>query len=210
MFIQKKKNSNKIRLIIVGFLFIISGFVIGGIKHLYNYCLFTQDNERIEDYFKMQEDNKEVVSSKNVIQEVNHNKRLKYDYIGILEISKINLKQGFVSKDSPYNNVNKNIQVMSESDMPDVNNGNVIIAGHSGTSRTSFFKKLPSLLIGDEAKIYYKNKIYNYVLVNIYEIDKTGTAKIIRNKEKSSLTLITCKTNFNKQLVFIFELQQII
>ena len=53
-------------------------------------------------------------------------------------------------------------------------------------------------------------RTYNYKLVNTYEIEKTGTAHIKRNGEKNTLTLITCKHNTNKQLVFIFELNEII
>ena len=40
----------------------------------------------------------------------------------------------------------------------------------------------------------------------MYDIEKTGTANIIRNKEKTTLTLITCRHNTNKQIVVICEL----
>ena len=47
-----------------------------------------------------------------------------------------------------------------------------------------------------------------YRLVKRYEIEKTGIANISRNGKKTTLTLITCKDNSNKQLVFIFELEK--
>ena len=93
--------------------------------------------------------------------------------------------------------------------MPDKVNGNVILAGHSGNSYISFFKKLPNLVNEDEAIIYYDGKRYVYSLTKIYEIEKTGTAHIMRNGKNSTLTLITCKHNTNKQLVFIFDLKNI-
>ena len=41
---------------------------------------------------------------------------------------------------------------------------------------------------------------------NIYDVEKTGTANIVRNAEKNTLTLITCRHNTNKQIVIICEL----
>ena len=61
------------------------------------------------------------------------------------------------------------------------------------------------LNIGDEASIIYSGQTYTYKLVNVYEINKTGKAKIIRDSRKSTMTLITCKHNTDKQVVYIFE-----
>ena len=86
--------------------------------------------------------------------------------------------------------------------------GNVILAGHSGNSYVSFFKNLEKLNNGDIAYIFYNGNKFSYRLVNCYEIEKTGFANIIRNQEKETLTLITCKHNSNKQYIFIFELEK--
>jgi len=90
--------------------------------------------------------------------------------------------------------------------MPDQVNGNVIIAGHSGSARVSYFRKLDQLVIGDSVSMDYKNKTYNYKVVDIYDIEKTGTAEIIKNKNTTTLTLITCRHNTNKQIVIICEM----
>ena len=58
--------------------------------------------------------------------------------------------------------------------------------------------------------IVYNNKEYKYKMVNSYEIEKTGYAHIVRNAEKSTLTLITCKSNSNKQIVIICELVEVL
>lgn len=203
-----KKRKNKINKLI-GIIIILIGIILLCSKYTYMHYLELQNNKKIDDYFTIQEESKDITNDEVVSEEIKPEKTISYDYIGILEISKINLKQGFVSKDSPYNRVDKNIQVIKESDMPDVVNGNLIIAGHSGSSRVSYFRKLPNLSIDDEATVYYNNKIYKYKLVNTYEIEKTGYANIIRNKEKTVLTLITCKSKTNLQIVFIFELQEI-
>lgn len=127
-------------------------------------------------------------------------------YLAVLKIPKINLERGFYDKTSSLNNVDNNILFHSNSDYPDKLNGNVILASHSGTSSISYFKNLYKLELGDEAQINYKNTTYTYKVVNIYKEEKNGTIAIYRNKEKSTLTLITCTKNDNtKQTVYILE-----
>ena len=156
---------------------------------------------------KQNEDNINIYDNNDKV--VNDNKT-KEKYVGILEIKKIKLKRGFYSIDSNNNNVDKNIMVINSSDMPDVNLGNLILASHSGNSNISYFKNLDKLEIGDIASVYYLKNNYNYKLVNYYEVDKTGVIQIIKNNDINCLTLITCKKNTNKQLVFIFELEKVI
>lgn len=129
------------------------------------------------------------------------------DYIGFLEIDKINLKVGLVSKESKYNNVNKNVEILKPSDYPDVINGNFILASHSGTSKISYFKNLYKLGLNDSANVYYEDYIYYYKIVDIYDVPKTGSLKIKRNHEKTVMTLITCTKNSKTlQTVYILEL----
>ena len=126
--------------------------------------------------------------------------------MAVLEIPKINLKRGIYPKESKENTVKKNIELLSDSNMPDKENGNFILAGHNGTSKVSYFNKLGQLKKGDIAYIYYNGLKYSYELINSYEVKKTGEVEIIRDKEKTTLTLITCKHNFEIQMIYIFEL----
>ena len=64
------------------------------------------------------------------------------EYIGYLTIPKINLTKGFLDKRSQENDVDKNLLVVEGSNYPDKENGNLIIAGHSGTGWNSFFNDL--------------------------------------------------------------------
>ena len=128
-------------------------------------------------------------------------------YIGYLIIPDINLKRGFTDKLSKYNTVSKNIEVLSSSDYPDKENGNFIVAAHSGNSSVSYFNKL--YLLSNGAKVYvdYKNTTYTYEIVNIYTVSKTGQIEVKRDKNKTSITLITCTKNNNEtQTVYIGEL----
>lgn len=128
-------------------------------------------------------------------------------YIGYLIIPDINLKKGFTTIDSKYNTVSKNIEILKSSDYPDKENGNVIFAAHSGNSSVSYFNKLYLLENGSDVLIEYNNKTYTYKITNIYYVEKTGKIEVKRNKNKSSITLITCtKGNNTTQTVYIGEL----
>ncbi len=128
-------------------------------------------------------------------------------YIGFIKIPTIDLEHGFLDKNSKYNNVNKNIYVHPSSDYPDVKNGNLIMASHSGTSSISYFKNLYKLKENDDVYISYKNKEYHYVVKRIYKDKKDGTVAIRRNYDKTTLTLITCTKNDKKtQTIYICEL----
>ena len=132
------------------------------------------------------------------------------DYIGYLNIPKINLTKGFLDKRSTENNVDKNILVVEGSNYPDVEKGNFIIAGHSGTGWNAFFNDLYKLNKGDVATVTYKNKKYTYKIVNIYQHPKIGTIAIYRNYDKTTLTLVTCTNNDSKtQTIYIAELQEV-
>jgi LPXTG-site transpeptidase (sortase) family protein len=125
----------------------------------------------------------------------------------VIEIEKINLKQEFYPNDKEKNNVDKNIQVIETSQMPEQINSNLILASHSGNSSIAYFKHLDKLKINDSVYIYYKNKKYKYIIYDNYEVEKTGYLEIKRKQDKTTLTLITCKKGTNKQLVFIGYLE---
>jgi sortase A len=161
-----------------------------------------KEEDKIEEFFEEQEEyvteitEKEQSSEEKETEEVN--------YIMILEIPKISLKRGIFSIGLLSNTVSKNVQLIEGTDMPDKDNGNVILASHRGNSRVSYFNKLDTLSIGDKIYLYYNGTKYEYELNNSYVIDKTGTAEINRDYNKSTITLITCKKNTNdKQVVYI-------
>lgn len=129
-------------------------------------------------------------------------------YIGTLEIPQINLKKGFVAKDSPYNNINYAVTTLPSSTYPDVEKGNFILVAHSGTAAISFFRNLYKLAVGDVAYVNYNNVRYQYRIVNIYYEPKTGTIALRRNYDKTTMTLITCTyQDDTKQTVYILELE---
>ena len=208
MFAKIKRNKN--HLFIIGSFFLI----VFGIFIIYCSCIqrknIIQDNqEQVEEFFN-KENPEKISDSKEVESKKKTSKKVDYNYIAVLEIEKINFKRGFVDINSKYNNLNYNILLIKDSDMPDVKNGNLMIAGHSGTSYISFFRNLEKLEKDDLIYVYYNNKKYIYKYSENYEVQKDGFVEVIRDRDKTTLTLITCKNNSNTQLVFISYLVDIV
>ncbi len=129
------------------------------------------------------------------------------NYIGYLEVPDVNIKRGFVSLESKYNSVGYNVMLIEGSTMPDVKNGNLILAAHRGNSSVSFFDKLYKLEDSAYAYVTYNGKKYAYQLKTRYYEEKDGVLTIKRNADATTLTLITCTRNDKKtQTIFIFEL----
>lgn len=162
------------------------------------------DNQKIEDFFEIEDIEDEVVEEqqeeKPVVQERVIN------YIGVLEIPKINLKRGLVDKNSSDNNVNRNIYMIKKTTLPDEQtNSHIILAAHSGNSYVSFFRNLKKLDMKDKVYFYYKGVKYIYEVSNKYEIEKTGTTEL-KQTNISDITLITCISGTNKQVVYVATL----
>ena len=200
---ERRKRKNKSWLYIIGSLIFLCGAGLIFYDYYSEQKINMQEQEAIEEFYE-EEKITDSIEEPQKIEEVEE--QTKVNYIAILKIPKIKLERGLVEPSSYLNNVKYNIQWIDGSSMPDQVNGNVIIAGHSGSARVSYFRKLDQLVIGDSVSIDYKNKTYNYKVVDTYDIEKTGTAEIIRNKNTTTLTLITCRHNTNKQIVIICEM----
>lgn len=160
-------------------------------------------NKKVESFFETKDNvliNRDETTKQSVIKETTN------DYIGILEIPRINLKRGLVDKTSSYNNVDKNIYQLKETILPDEQtNSHIILAAHSGNSSVSFFKNLKKLEINDKVNFYYKGIKYIYEVFDKYEIEKIGTLKI-NQTDISDITLITCVNGTNRQLIYVAKL----
>ena len=204
----KDKRRKKSWFIIIGSLIIVLGFSLLSFDFIKPYVDENTEEKSLEQFYIKEE---QIIdkNDKTTSDEVEREKKpkVKYDYIAVLKIPKINLEKGLVEKSSKYNNINYGVQILKESDSPDVINGNVILAAHSGTANISYFRNLDKLDLGDDAIIYYQGNTYNYKVVKKYDADKTGKINIKRDRNTSTLTLITCRHNTDKQIVIILELQ---
>ena len=204
--IKEKRNSQVTTAVISAILLIIGGFFIS-----YNYI----QSKKIVAYDYMSNvfyNGEEIITiteeeGNEPIVEEEEEGEVTNDYIGYLTIPKINLTKGFLDKRSTENDVDKNILVVNGSNYPNVDRGNFIVAGHSGTGWNSFFNDLYKLNIDDIAEVSYKGKKYTYKIVNIYTQPKVGSIAIYRDYSKTTLTLITCTNNVSTtQTIYIAEL----
>ena len=212
---NKKKSLRKSQLLLIGsFLVFIGIFVLS-----YNHLVFLKDQVFANMEIAIAglnlptdvEEEVDVPSVDNVSdgtvyqqssQEINYSK-----YAGVLEIPKIGLKRGFYNTNSKYNSIEYNVSVVAGSSMPDVANGNLMLMAHSGDAYISFFAYLYRLNVGDSAYVTYQGNKYQYKIVNIYTVPKTGKVAIYRNYNKTTLTLITCtKNDDTTQTLYIAEL----
>ena len=215
----KNKKLNKKKRISPSTVALIGAFVItiGGFFILYNFIsdkkLFAYDYMNEQIYDNRENEIYDVNTTEVNTDEEETNTKNYQDiesYIGYLEIPKIKFKRGFYNITSKLNTVEANIEIIKGSDMPDVTNGNLIIAGHSGTGWKAFFKNLYKLEVGDEAIVTYAGINYKYKITNIYKQKNTGTVSIKRNYDKSTLTLITCtKDDSSTQTIYIAELYNV-
>lgn len=208
----KHEADSNIVAIIASIIILLGGFIFS-----YNYINSKKTiayDHIINVFYNTNESNKtkptENVEEKQPEEEIKNNTKTTYDYIGYLEIPKINLKKGFVKKESSANNVEKNIYIVDKSDYPDKEKGNFIIAGHSGTGWKAFFNDLYKLKKDNVIYVTYGNKKYTYKIDNIYTQKKTGTIAIYRDYSKTTLTLVTCTNNDNTtQTVYIAYLEKV-
>ncbi|MBE6150521.1 MAG: sortase [Firmicutes bacterium] len=210
----KIEKSKRLLFLIFGMLLILLSIILLINDYLYWNSESKKENIEIDNFINstsivekvVDETEKNVVLSNNEIKEeiIVEKKIPKIEYVAILEIPSINLKRGLVDYNSKYNDVKYNVQTIKKSTMPDVINGNLILASHNGTSKVSFFRNLSKLKDESLIYVYYNGYKYIYEYSHSYDVDKTGKIEIIRDVNKSTITLITCKTNDKKkQVVYI-------
>ena len=213
---RKNKNIDKkeqLIKLVASFIFLIGSFMYIG-RIAYNYYIELRDYNKAQEFLNIGKEEVEEIKVDIDEEEIKEQpkqeekKTSNYNYIGVLEIPKINIKRGFLNIKDKGNNVNKNLQVIKGSDMPNVKNGNLIIAAHSGNSYISYFKNLHKLSNDDVAYVYFNNIKYTYKVAGKYNAEKNGKVRIHRDNKKNTLTLITCsQTDKTKQIVYILELE---
>ena len=129
---RKEKNKNnlgKSLLLVIGSLLILlSLFLL--FNHAYNsYKDNKKEQEILDTFYEEQEEIKEIINDNNDKNDITINNS---NYLAVLKIDKINLEKGLYNIDNKLNNVDHNIEILKESKMPDIENGNLILAGHNG------------------------------------------------------------------------------
>ena len=174
-------------LLVLGILIFSSDYLYMKILKIFddmNYKIFLNTDNNGSGESGVDTDN--IDSSQINTNENSNRKAGIYDYIAMLEI---------------------NVQTLKESNYPDVEKGNLILAAHSGNGYNAYFRDLYRLEKKDTVNVYYNDVKYTYEIADIYLQDKIGRLVIYRDKSKTTLTLITCtRNNRTKQSVYIAEL----
>lgn len=117
-------------------------------------------------------------------------------YILIITIPAIKLKRKVWKKLSRKNKYRKNVVLLDDSDLPDVNGGNIQLAARIGLDDKAFFKDIDKLTEYDDIIIEYKDEQYIYRLINSYKTEgHVDINNIIRDKKMNALTLAGCGRN---------------
>lgn len=161
-----------------------------------------RDNKLLQEFFeKFDNSNEEIsqVEEPKAEQQVQNNT----SYLAVIEIPNISLYTGIVMSNFSYTTMNRNVSIYPSSDMPNVDNGNFILFAHNGNSRVSYFRNIHRLKNNDEIYIYYNNVKYTYRIIKNYEVAMTDSTPLNKMKDKSIITLITCKSGNNKYRTII-------
>lgn len=179
-------NVKRVKIVLFSIIFIV--LLLWLIDYINNAYKSNYEKNLINSYFEKEGTPKKVLDN---------------NYMGILEIPKINLKRGFYNKNNSRNNINKNIMFVGKFDDKDF-----IFAAHSGNSPIAYFNDIHLLNYNDIINLYYKNKKISYVVYNKYLDNKNGNVNIQKNSEKR-IILITCNNNDpNNYLVIEAKLKE--
>ena len=154
-------------------------------------------NDSVDDYIEdtsQVEKIEEEITEPIVEEKKEEKKENNINYKAVLEIPSINLKKGVVDSTKNFNSINYAISVDKSSNYPD-KYGNFILYAHSGNSSIAFFRKLVNVNLKDDIYVYYNGIKYHYVVIDKYDIEKTGKAKVKSSEDNNYITLISCDQN---------------
>ena len=186
----------------IGLLIIVSSIFILLLNFEYNKEIQNQNEDRVDNYLKVTS-NIETSDKSSTPESVTTPITSTFNYSGILEISKINLKAGFANSDDNFTIINYAIGVDPNSVYPS-EQGNFILYAHSGNSSIAYFKNLNKVSLNDDIYVYVDGVKYHYQIVEMYNVEKIGTVNVLASETEKYITLITCsRTNKNQQLIVI-------
>ena len=189
----------------IGTALLILGIVMIIVMSGYKYLKISYENKKVEQYISETTIEKETKDSIPIINSESK-EQTKINYKAVLEIPKINLKQGIVDATKNFKSIQYAVSADTNGNYPD-EYGNFILYAHSGNSYIAFFNKLNKLGIEDDIFVFFNGIKYHYIIEDKYEIAKTGKAKVLRSKNEKYITLITCNPKEkNNQIVVIGKL----
>lgn len=195
---------------ILGILLLILGLVLGchyTINKILQNSNYNDGQNDVQEFLdNFEENTTDLYVDEELVEESQESQETTTtNAIGVLEISSINLKVPLYDMQSAKNTVNFGVEILDPSVYPD-ETGQLIIAGHSGTGKLALFNNLNKITSSDIIKIYYKDKIYEYVLGFKDQQEKDGELSI-KHSSQYPLVLITCTPDSSEtQDIYYFRL----
>lgn len=205
--VRTKIINNKIIVVLIILLIIISGILT--FKTIRDNQKSKEEDELISSFFDLDKEIPEDTNGSQQQFEVDKQKiKNKEQYIGVLQIPSIKLQRGFYRKTSKKNTVNIGLEVINGSQMPNIENSELVLAGHSGNGYLAFFKELDKVEKGSLIYVYYDEIKYTYKLEETTITNKDGEIKIEKDTNSQTLILTTCNPNNRdkEQLILISKL----
>lgn len=198
--------NNKILFVFIILLVIISSICV--FKIIENNQNSKEEEKLITSFFDLNKELPKDTNSNESKKEESARICKQEEYAGVLQIPSINLQRGFYNKYSKKNTVNIGLEVISESQMPNIENSELVIAGHSGNGYLAFFQELNKVEKGSLIYIFYEGIKYTYKLEKTTITDKDGEISVEKDVDSQTLILTTCNPSNrdNEQLILISKL----
>lgn len=129
-----------------------------------------------------------------------------YTDVKTLRIPKIELVSTVIKATNNFENLDYGLVYYKDFNP----NNKIIIFGHSGMGKGTYFNRLDELMPGDTSYLDYDEKTYEYNVMNTYKVSKKDVYLLENEYNSKKLLLITCvKGNKNKRLVVELSLKNI-
>ena len=146
-------------------------------------------------------DKQKLLEEINLINQLEY-KDMEFDYLGYIEIPKINLKK-IIKQGTNQEILNEGYVGLLTGKT--INNSNIVLAGHN---IESVFKNIKKLTLNDTIYVYFENKKYEYQVIKILTIE-IDELNYLNDTEEKKLTLITCTDKNKRRFIVISELKSV-
>lgn len=186
----------------LGLILVLFSLILMSFYYVYQLAITRNNMEDVNNYI---EETIVVENQESTKIETKKEER-KTNYMAVLEIPSIKLKQGIVNATQNFDSINYAVSADNNGNYPD-QEGNFILYAHSGNSIIAYFDDLHKVNLEDDVYVYFKGTKYHYKVFNKFNIEKNGKLNVLSTTTKKYITLITCnQQDKEKQIVIIGNL----
>ncbi|MCD3253637.1 class D sortase [Clostridium botulinum] len=201
-----KKKIIPVLLIVIGLILIFTGIGLKIYSKNRETKLIKKFNEEIQlqkqnNKLNNNENKKDDNKKENKKQNVNIGKEL-----ALIEIPSIDL-QSVIVEGMEKEQLRYYLCHFESTAMPG-ENGNFSIAGHSSFIYNEILNHLYEVNIGDVIKLKTKKGEFNYVINNKFIVEPNEVEVLDQNKDKKTVTIVTCSNRGKKRLIVTAQMNE--